>query len=211
MADYLATPKSAPRGGILVLHAWWGLNDVITDFCNRLAKEGYLVLAPDLYGDELAATPADAERLRQQKIKRNPIHKQIFDALKQLKTEANGAPIALIGFSLGAWLGLWLIEEKPKDIAATVLFYGTRGGEYAKTKSAFIGHFAETDEFVSASGRKKLEKTLKAAGREVTFHVYPETHHWFFENDRPEYNPQAAKLAWQRTVEFLHAQFGETK
>jgi carboxymethylenebutenolidase len=211
MADYHATPKSTPRGGILVLHAWWGLNDVIKDFCNRLAKEGYLILAPDLYGGELAVTPADAERLRQQKIKRNPTYKQIFDALKRLKTETNGAPIALIGFSLGAWLGLWLVEEKPKDIAATVLFYGARGGEYAKTKSAFLGHFAETDEFVSASGRKKLEKTLKAAGREATFHVYPETHHWFFENDRPEYNSQAAELAWQRTVEFLHAQFGETK
>ena len=185
MSDYLAKPKTTPRGGILVLHAWWGLNDVIRDFFNRLAKEGYLVLAPDLYGGEIATTPADAERLRKQKIKGNPTHQQIFDALKQLKTEANSAPIALIGFSLGAWLGLWLVEEKPKDIDAMVLFYGARGGEYAKIKSAFLGHFAETDEFVSASGRKKLEKTLKAAGREVTFHVYPETHHWFFENDRP--------------------------
>lgn len=203
MADYLAKPKSAPRGGILVLRAWWGLNDVTKDFCNRLAKEGYLALAPDLYGGEISTTPADAERLRKQKVKRNPTHKQIFDALKQLKTEANGAPIALIGFSLGAWLGLWLVEEKPKDIDATVLFYGARGGEYAKTKSACLGHFAETDEFVAASGRKKLEKTLKAAGREVTFHVYPETRHWFFENDRPEYNRQAAKLAWERTTEFL--------
>jgi carboxymethylenebutenolidase len=211
MSDYLAKPKSAPRGGILVLHAWWGLNDVIKDFCNRLAKEGYLVLAPDLYGGEIATTPADAERLRKQKIKRNPTYKQIFDALEQLKTEANGAPIALIGFSLGAWLGLWLVEEKPKDVAATISFYGARGGEYTKTKSAFLGHFAETDEFVAASGRKKLEKTLKAAGREVAFHVYPDTHHWFFEGDRPEYNHQAAELAWQRTIEFLHAQLGETK
>ena len=203
MSDYLARPKSTPRGGILVLHAWWGLNDVFKDFCNRLAKEGYLVLAPDLYGGEIATTPADAERLRKQKIKRNPTHKQIFDALKQLKTEANGAPIGLIGFSLGAWLGLWLVDEKPKDIAATVLFYGARGGEYTKTKSAFLGHFAETDEFVADSGRKKLEKTLNASGKDVAFHVYPKTRHWFFEDDRPEFQAEAAELAWQRTIEFL--------
>jgi carboxymethylenebutenolidase len=208
MSDYLATPKSTPRGGILVLHAWWGLNNFVKDFCNRLADEGYFVLAPDLYGGEIATTPADAERLRQQKIKRNPTHKQIFDALKQLKTEADGTPLGLIGFSLGAWLGLWLVEEKPKDIAATVLFYAARGGEYAKTKSAFLGHFAETDEFVSDSGRKKLERTLKAAGRDLAFHVYPTTKHWFFENDRPEFNRKAAELAWARTVEFLHTHIG---
>ena len=211
MSDYLAKPKSAPLGGILVLHAWWGLNEVIKDFCNRLAKEGYLVLAPDLYGGEIAVTPADAKRLRQKKIKRNPTHKQIFEALKRLKIEARGAPLGLIGFSLGAWLGLWLLDEMPKDIAATVLFYGARGGDFAQTKSAFIGHFAETDEFVSDSGRMKLEKTLKAAGHATEFHVYPETHHWFFENDRPEFKRQAAELAWQRTVQFLHTHIERSK
>lgn len=209
MSDYLAKPKSAPRGGILVLHAWWGLNDVFKDFCNRLADEGYHVLAPDLYNGAIAKTIPEAEKLRT-KLKRDTTSKQILEALKQLRSEV-GQPVGLIGFSLGAYWGLWLIEEKPKDIAATVLFYGARGGEYAKTKSAFLGHFAETDQYVSDSGRKKLEKTLKAAGREVAFHVYPDTGHWFFENDRPAYNSQAAELAWQRTVEFLHAQFGETK
>ncbi len=208
MSDYLAKPKSTPRGGILVLHAWWGLNDFFILLCDRLADEGYLVLAPDLYDGEIAVTPADAKRLRQQKIKSNPTHKQIFDALQRLKTEANSAPIGLIGFSLGAWLGLWLVDEKPKDIAATVLFYGARGGEYAKTKSAFLGHFAETDEFVSDSGRKKLEKTLKAAGHATEFHLYPETRHWFFENDRPEFKREAAELAWGRTIEFLQTHIG---
>ncbi len=94
------------------------------------------------------------------------------------------------------------MEERPGDIAATVLFYGTRGGKYEKTRSAFLGHFAENDPFESESGRKKLEKTLSSAGRETTFHVYPETNHWFFEKDRPEYRAEAARLAWKRTLEF---------
>jgi carboxymethylenebutenolidase len=203
MSDYLAIPKSALRGGILVLHAWWGLNDFAKQFCNRLANEGYLVLAPDLYGGETAETPADAKRLRQAKIKSDPTLYQILDAFERLKNDSGGAPLGLVGFSLGAWLGLWLVEEKPKEIAATVLFYGARGGDFAQTKSAFLGHYAETDEFVSDSGRKKLARTLKAAGRQVEFHVYPDTRHWFFESDRPEYNEEAARLAWERTLAFL--------
>lgn len=208
MSDYLAKPKSAPRGAILVLHAWWGLNDFFKNLCNRLAAEGYVVLAPDLYGGEIAATIAEAEKLSR-KLKRDTTSKQILEALKQLRNETK-QPVGLIGFSLGAYWALWLVEEKPKSIAATILFYGTRGGDYAITKSAFLGHFAETDEFESESGRKKLEKTLKASGKETAFHVYPKTRHWFMENDRPEYNQPSAELAWQRSIEFLDTHFGET-
>lgn len=201
MSDYLEKPKSTPRGGILVLHAWWGLNDFFKDFCNRLANEGYVVLAPDLYDGDIAKTIPEAEKLRT-KAKRDKVSKQILQSLKQLQVETD-APIGLMGFSLGAYWALWLVEEKPKAFAATVLFYGTRGGKYEKTKSAFLGHYAETDDYESESGRKKFEKTLKAAGRETSFYVYPNTHHWFFENDRPEFDAQAAELAWKRTIDFL--------
>ena len=206
MGDYLVRPKTTPRGGILVLHAWWGLNEFVMDFCNRLAKEGYQVLTPDLYSGGIASNIAEAEKLRG-KMKRESTARQILDALNQLRKDA-GMPVGLIGFSLGAYWGLWLVEEKPKDIAATVLFYGARGGKYEKTKSTFLGHFAETDPYVSASGRKKLEKTLRSGGRETIFHVYPSTSHWFFENDRPEYQPEPAELAWQRTLEFLKTCLG---
>ena len=208
MSDYLAKPKSAPRGGVLVLHAWWGLNDFFKTLCDRLADEGYLALAPDLYGGEIATTIAEADKLRKKKLKGDVVEKRIFAALKQLKAEVNGAPLGLIGFSLGTYIGLWLLEEKPRTFAAAILFYGTRGGDYTKTRTAFLGHFAETDKYESASGRKKLEKALIASGHKTAFHVYPNTSHWFFENDRPEYNPQAASLAWQRSLEFLNTHIG---
>lgn len=207
MNDFLVRPKSNPRGGILVLHAWWGLNDVIKDFCNRLAEEGYIVLAPDLYNGAIAKTIPEAEKLRT-KLKRDSTSKQILQSLQQLQSEAAGKPVGLIGFSLGAYWGLWLIDEKPKDFTATVLFYGTRGMKVNETDTAFLGHFAETDGYVSDSGRRKLEKTLKAAGGDISFHVYPNTHHWFFENDRPEFQDEAAKLAWQRSIEFLKTNLG---
>ena len=202
MSDILVKPKSDPRGGILVLHAWWGLNDFFKNFCNRLADEGYIVLATDLYNGAIAKTILEAEKLRT-KLKRDITSKQILQSLKQLQTEAREKPVGLIGFSLGAYWELWLVDEKPKSFAAAVLFYGTRGTKCTETSSAFLGHFAETDEYVSDSGRKKLEKTLKAAGGDVSFHIYPNTRHWFFENDRPEYNTQAANLAWNRTTDFL--------
>lgn len=203
MSDYLARPKATPSGGILVLHAWWGLNDFFKGLCDRLAAEGFFVLAPDLYNGAIAKTIPEAEKLST-KIKREVAAAHILKSLKELQAEIPGKAAGLIGFSLGAYWALWLVAEKPKAIAATVLFYGTRGGEYAGTKSAFLGHFAEQDEYESDSGKKKLEKTLKAAGKEAAFFTYPGTRHWFFENDHPEFNAQAADLAWQRTVDFLN-------
>jgi carboxymethylenebutenolidase len=202
MSALLATPKVASRGGILVLHAWWGLNNFFKDFCGRLANEGYTVLAPDLYNGAVAKTIPEAEKLRT-KLKRETTSKQIIETLKQLQSEVAEKQVGLIGFSLGAYWGLWLVDEKPKSLAATVLFYGTRGIKCTRTSSAFLGHFAETDEYVSESGKKKLEKNLKAAAGDVSFHTYSNTHHWFFEKDRPQFNDQAADLAWKRTIEFL--------
>ncbi len=202
MSDYLAKPASAPRGGLLILHAWWGLNDFFKSLCDKLAKEGYVVLAPDLYDGAVAKTIPEAEKLRK-KINKEATPKHVLESLKKLQTESQRKTVGVMGFSLGANWALWLVEEKPKVIAATVLFYGARGGEYAETKSAFLGHFAETDEYVADSGKKKLEKTLNALGKEVSFFTYPGTRHWFFESDRPEHDPQAATLAWERTLEFL--------
>jgi len=202
MSDYLAKPKSTPRGGVLVLHAWWGLNDFFKNLCDKLAGEGYIALAPDLCEGKVAKTIGEAEKLRKA-IKRDEASAHILKALKELKSEAGKNPINGIGFSMGAYWLLSLVEEKPKDISAVVLFYGTRGGEYKNVKSSFLGHFAESDEYVSDSGKKKLEKTIKAVSKEVAFFTYPNTHHWFFENNRPEFNPQAADLAWERTTEFL--------
>lgn len=202
MSEYLVRPKSTPRGGILVLHPWWGLNEVIKGFCDRLAENGYHVLAVDLYDGKVASTIAEAEKLSGTLI-RKKVEPHLVESAERLQSILRGQPIGVVGFSLGAWWSLWLNERLPDRIAATVLFYGARGMKDTRTRSAFLGHFAETDKYVSDSGRKKLEKTLKAAGRDASFHVYPGTGHWFFESDRPEYNAQAADLAWSRTTDFL--------
>ena len=198
---YMARPKSGRGKGVLVLHAWWGLNQFLKGFCDRLAKEGFVALAPDLYHGATALTITEAKKLRSG-LKRDIVSQEIIEAAEYLGSDQPG--IAVVGFSLGGYWALWLADQESSPVTATVAFYATRNGDYATSRSAFQFHFAETDDYVAASGAKKLMKRLQTVGREVESYTYAGTTHWFFEQDRADaYNPQAAALAWSRTVEFL--------
>jgi len=88
--------------------------------------------------------------------------------------------------------------------ATSVVFYGTRPGDYSSSKADYLGHFAENDEFEPLSSVDELEESLRRAGRLVTFYRYSGTGHWFCEPDRTQaYNQAAASLAWDRTLAFL--------
>lgn len=203
---FTAFPASRKAPGVIVLHAWWGLNAFIQDFCQRLAAEGFSALAPDLYHGKTAATIPEAELLRS-KVSQKQVSADILAALDQLLLHPGVAahPIGVVGFSFGAHWGLWLACEKPEWIGAVAVFYGTRAGDYTRSQASFLGHFADKDKYVSQSGIKKLEKSLRQAGRPVLFNIYPGTGHWFFESDRPDaYDPLSAILAWQGTLDFLH-------
>lgn len=202
---YISLPSEEKGPGILVLHAWWGLTNFTKEFCDRLSHEGFVVIAPDLYHGKIAKTVAEAERLRG-KMNRTQAQADILSALTALRAHPNLSrpQVGLIGFSLGAYLGLGIAAENPADIQAVTLFYGARNIEFLASRAAFLGHFAQTDPYTSISSVEKLEKDLRKAGRQVQFYTYPGTGHWFFENDRPDaFHPAAAELAWQRTLEFL--------
>jgi carboxymethylenebutenolidase len=209
--SYLALPKSGKGAGVLVLHAWWGLNDFFKDFCQRLAHEGFVALAPDLYHGKTATTISEAKQLRS-KMNQKQVSADILSAVEQLRElpAITGKALGVIGFSLGGYWALWLSLEKPEYIKAVTVFYGTRNADYSQAQAAYLGHFAEADDWVAASGVKKLEKSLRTANRPATFYTYEGTEHWFFEEDRIEaYNAQATQLAWKRTLEFLQTQLGK--
>jgi len=201
---YVARPATAAGPGVLVLHAWWGLNPFLRGFCDRLAGAGFTALAPDLYHGAVATTIAEAQKLRG-KLKGAAVAQEIVLAAGRLQELCGREEIGLVGFSLGGYWGLSLAEQLANPVRAAVILYGTRQGTYTAGRTAFQFHLAEHDDYVADSGVKKLRQSLAAAGQEAEFHRYPGTGHWFFESDRPDaFQPAAAELAWQRTVEFLH-------
>jgi carboxymethylenebutenolidase len=202
---YLALPPTGKGPGVLVLHAWWGLNDTTRAFCARLAGEGFIAFAPDLYHGQVATTVEDAERLSSA-LDGRQAGADIAAAVDLLTARAapGGRGIAVIGFSLGAFYALDLSVADPERVSAVVLFYGTGPGDYRRSKAAYLGHFAGTDPFEPKANVDWLEQALRQAGRPVTFYRYPGTGHWFFEPDRADaYDPAAAALAWKRTLAFL--------
>jgi carboxymethylenebutenolidase len=202
---YLAVPPTGAGPGVLVLHAWWGLNDTLKAFCTRLAGSGFVAFAPDLYHGKVADTIPGAEALGKA-LDANYLQAKadIADATSFLTDRVGQADLAVIGFSLGAYYALDLAAADAEHIRSVVLFYGTGGGDFSASRATYLGHFAENDEFEPPSNVDSLEKSLRNAGRPVTFYRYPGTGHWFFEPDRTDaYNPLAAALAWDRTLTFL--------
>ena len=197
---YLAIPECGSGPGVLVLHSWWGLNEFFRSFCDRLAGDGFIALAADLYDGEVAATIPEAKKLRARATatRNEPAYKYLTRMIDHLSDhEAASSPgIAVIGFSMGGHWAYWLAQRPELPVVATVTFYAARNGEYSQSTSSFLAHFAETDEWVSPASVRKLERSLAAAGKTAVFHTYPGTGHWFFEADRTDaFEPHAAALA----------------
>ncbi len=205
---YIAIPKSGTGLPVLVLHSWWGLNGFFKDLCDRFAENGFVALAPDLYAGKVASTVQDAQLLRAQSTasRREPVYKMLISAIDSLSCHdaASTTKVAILGFSMGGHWALWLAQRPELAIAATVVFYAARNGDYTRSSSRFLFHFAEHDKWVSAASVKRLKKSLEAAGRNACYYNYPATQHWFFESDRPEaFDREAAACAWKRTLAFL--------
>jgi carboxymethylenebutenolidase len=192
---------------VLVLHAWWGLNDEMRAFSTRLAESGFVVFAPDLYGGMVADTISDAEVLAAAlDSNADRARADIGEAITFLNERFGPSDrgLAVIGFSLGAFFALELSVTAPELVRSVVVFYGTRPGDYSRSEADYLGHFAEVDEYEPDSAVDELRAALRRAGRPVTFYRYPGTGHWFFESDRPSaFREAAATLAWDRTLAFL--------
>ncbi len=202
---HLATPKSGKGPGVLVLHPWWGLNADVKAFCDRLAREGFVAFAPDLFHGKVATTIPEAEALVKAHEKEYAkVQAEVAAASKYLSARAVRPSVAVVGFSFGAYYALHLSNADPDRISKCIVFYGTGQEDFSKSKAAYLGHFAEMDSFEPKEAVESLGKLLKDASRPAIFYTYPGTGHWFFEPSRPDaYNPDAADLAWRRSLEFL--------
>ena len=199
---YLASPGHG-RPGVLVLPSWFGLKPYFKQVCHRLADQGYTALALDYYGGRIGNTIDEAKEL-QQEAESDPdvMGARVQAAKNHLASLRTGESIGILGFSMGTDWAVMTAAKEP-DVAATVLFYGGWSVDFSHMKSKVLGHYAETDEWQPFEVAKEMETNMKAAGVDVTLYTYPGTAHWFMEEDRPEYNPAAASLAWERTFAFL--------
>ncbi len=197
---YLSLPKTS-RGGVLVLHAWWGLNDFFKGFCDRLAQEGFTTLAPDLRQGKIAHTIDEAKAMLSSANEEETFPPVVLGGLDHLMSRDH--TFGVVGFSMGAAWALWLSTKRPSEVNRVVTFYGTYPIDFSNSKASYLGHYSPEDEWEPIPEVRKLEEKIRQANRPVQFHIYSGTKHWFFEEDRPEYNSQAARLAWTRTLDFL--------
>lgn len=208
---YLARAQTTLSAPVLLLHPWWGLNQAIRDLADRLAGDGFTVMAPDLYDGTVLATADDAEAFMRSigrgeanggALTQDHIGGSAEAALNYLLAhgDVRGERAGIIGLSMGAGYGHEIASARP-EVVAFVGFYP--GIFEAPNDVAYLGHFAEHDEFDDSAEVAGLASTL---GEGSAAHVYPGTKHWFIEPDRPEFDADATELAIERTVAFLREQ-----
>lgn len=206
---YLATPAGGSGQGLLLIQEWWGLDDHMVDVADRLAGEGFVVLAPDLYGGRVVHDSADAAAM----MMALPIEEAVpkltgaVDYLLGLDA-VTSQRIGAIGFCMGGGFVLRLAAVCGDLIAAAVPFYGVGPAvpdTYTGVRAAVQGHYGELDTTYPVEQARQQEQQIRAeSGADVTFFYYPAGH--AFHNDvnlAGNYDPASAALAWQRSIDFL--------
>jgi len=188
--------------GVLVLHSWWGLNPLFKKVANQLAEQGFTALALDLMDGKIAVTVDEAQELI--KTVEDEYAGAVVTAAKDYLLEiTNRKKIGAVGFSMGGWWSLSIASSSPEQVGAIAIFYGNGEADFDKLSAKVMGHFSDNDEFEPMEYVNKTFSEFEKASVDATLHVYPGVAHWFIEEDRPEYDPKAAQLAWERTYKFL--------
>ena len=205
-----ASERKSGAPGMVVIQEWWGLNDQIKGVADKLAKAGYRALVPDLYRGKIALAANEAEHLMNNLDFGDAAGQDVRGAVQHLKSSGS-AKAGVTGFCMGGALTLLSAVNVPETDAA-VAWYGFPPLEYvdaSKIRAPLLGHYAIDDAAFPIAKVDELEKKLRGAGVKFEFHRYKAKH--AFANEEAsskklamlEYNPQAAELAWKRTMEFL--------
>ena len=201
---YLAQPaQPGSYPGIVAIQEWWGLVPHIKDVVVRLAREGFVTLAPDLYHGQKAYEPDEARKLAMD-LDRERAVREIVAATQYLQSLEQVAPkkIGIVGWCMGGSLTL-ATAAASSEIGAAVAFYGApRDLQMLRTIQApVLGLFAEHDHGITPEMVQTIGQILQEQGIVHATHLYPGTQHAFFNDTRPNiYNAEAAKDAWERTL-----------
>lgn len=201
---YVSKPKGKAKGGLLVLHEWWGLTDWVKHMADQLADQGYLALAVDLYKGKSTDNPDEARQLMQSKDEKwgDAVEEA---GLEWLKANDGGAKVATIGWCMGGGESLKASLNDPKDVTATVMFYGFPIMDVARLKTLkgpILGLWGNQDKAIPPEKVAEFDKALTEAGVKHEFHAY-DAGHGFANPSSGAYKTDAAKDAWEKTKAFL--------
>ena len=204
---FLSVPEGGGGPGVVVIQEWWGLVPHVESVADRLAAEGFVALAPDLYHGQKATGPDQAGKLMMAlDIERT--EKDLAGAIDFLQQQpgVRGKGVGTVGFCMGGALSLFA-ASKNREVAACVVFYGGHPKvqpDLAALEAPVLGLWAGKDGFVTPQVVAQLDSQLNQLGKRHEFHTYPNADHAFFNDTRPEvYDAQAAKDAWDKTLAFL--------
>jgi len=207
VSSYLVKPAGAgPFPAIVVIHEWWGLNDQVREEARKLAGEGYVALAVDLYRGRVATDSDEAHELSRG-LPEDRARRDLLAAYAYLAARKDVRPdrIGSIGWCMGGGYSLQLALAEPR-LAAAVIYYGrlaTDEETLAALQAPVLGLFGEEDRGIPAASVRAFEAALKKLDKPASIHLYPGAGHAFANATRPSYRKQAAEDAWGRTLGFF--------
>jgi carboxymethylenebutenolidase len=209
-SGYLATPDGGSGPGVVVIQEWWGLVPHITDVCDRLAAEGFVALAPDLYHGETTTEPDEAGKLMMA-LNLSQATKDMSGAVDHLRSldAVTSDQVGVVGFCMGGGLALALACARPDAIGAAVPFYGvipwpSLQPDWSRIDCSILGHFAEDDAMFGPEQVHQLEDRLREHGKDAELIIHPGVEHAFFNDTRPEvHDPEVSAEAWDQSLAFL--------
>jgi carboxymethylenebutenolidase len=202
-----APAGQGPFPALIVIHEWWGLNDWVKQQAEKLAGQGYVALAVDLYRGKVADNPDLAHELMRG-VPEDRANRDLRAAYDYLASQANVKKdrIGSIGWCMGGGYSLDVALGEP-HLAATVINYGhlaTEPSELKKINAPILGLFGGQDRGITPDDVKKFQQALEQMGKKVEVKIYADAGHAFENpNNKQGYRPEDAADAWKRTVDFL--------
>lgn len=208
LTGYMARPAGdAPLPAVVVIQEWWGLNEHIKDVARRLANEGYVVVAPDLYKGQVATEPDEARKLVME-LDMAAAVQEILSAMSWLagRPDVASQKVGVVGFCMGGALSL-RAALAGGNTGAAVAFYGQplTPEEAQGVQAPVLGLYGAADSGIPVAGVTAMQEALTAAGVENDFTIYPGAQHAFFNDTRQSYNAEAAADAWPKMLAWFEA------
>jgi len=201
-----------PLPAVIVIHEWWGLNDNIRAMADRLAGEGYIVLAVDLFGGMSATSPEQARHQMLQVVENPEAARENIRKAYEFVSMTAGAPrIGSLGWCFGGGWSLNTAMLLGDDLDAAVIYYGQVTDDEEKLRpitSPILGLFGDLDQGISVGSVQRFEEALQRLRKNHDVHIYPGADHAFANPTGSAYNAVAAEDAWQKTLEFLDLHLG---